>query len=222
MIMSTGHNVEAKIRDAKDTPWTKFFLRHPVTYKPGTHFMYNTPATYMQSAIVQKVTGKTVLEYLRPRLFEPLGITDPQWGTSPQGINFGGFGLFIRTEDIAKFGQLYLQGGQWDAGIRPRVLGRAGDCPPDIERQQSGQRLDQGYGFSSGGAAITHFAVTAPTANIDRHARTGRRHRHHRPAQQYATAPRPRLGQTPSRDETFPLGRKRRCTREAQEHATES
>ena len=148
MIMSTGHNVEAKIRDAKDTPWTKFFLAHPVPYKPGTHFMYNTPATYMQSAIVQKVTGKTVLEYLRPRLFEPLGITDPQWGTSPQGINFGGFGLFIRTEDIAKFGQLYLQGGQWDG----RQLVPASWVAQATARQTSNgsnpaSDWDQGYGF---------------------------------------------------------------------------
>ena len=148
MMMSTGHQVEVKLREVKDTPWTKAFLAHPVPFKPGTHFMYNTAATYMQSAIVQKVTGKTVLEYLRPRLFEPLGITDPKWEKSPQGINFGGFGLFIRTEDIAKFGQLYLQGGKWEG----KQLIPASWVAQATARQTSNgsnpaSDWDQGYGF---------------------------------------------------------------------------
>jgi CubicO group peptidase (beta-lactamase class C family) len=67
----------------------------------------------MLSAIVQKVTGETVLDYLGPRLFEPLGIERPTWEASPQGISAGGFGLSIRTEDIARFGQLYLRKGNW-------------------------------------------------------------------------------------------------------------
>ena len=92
----------------------KSFLAHPVEHKPGTHFLYNSPGTYMCSAIVQKVSGQTVLDYLRPRLFEPLGIEGAEWSTSPQGISTGGWGLFLKTEDIAKFGQLYLQNGQWN------------------------------------------------------------------------------------------------------------
>ena len=115
--MNTGHQTEAPIRvddptGQKDT-WTKTFLGHPVPFKPGTHFLYNSPATYMLSAIVQKVTGKTVLDYLRPRLFEPLGFKDPTWISSPQGITAGAYGLSIRTEEIARFGQLYLQRGMW-------------------------------------------------------------------------------------------------------------
>lgn len=110
--MATGQQTEPP--RTKDQAWTKTFLAHPVPFKPGTHFLYNTSATYMQSAIVQKVTGQTVLDYLRPRLFEPLGIDDPTWEMSPEGISTGGYGLSIRTEDIAKFGQLYLQNGQWN------------------------------------------------------------------------------------------------------------
>ena len=112
LTMSAGHQDEVNWRAAPD--WVKAFLSHPVPHKPGTHFRYNTPATYMLSAIVQKVTGQTVLEYLTPRLFEPLGIENPKWDASPQGISIGGYGLFIRTEDIAKFGQLYLQRGMWN------------------------------------------------------------------------------------------------------------
>ena len=112
LTMTAGHETEAKL--SPNVNWAKTFLAQPVPHEPGTHFKYNTPATYMLSAIVQKVTGKTVLEYLTPRLFEPLGIEKPKWDSSPQGINIGGYGLFVRTEDVAKFGQLYLQKGKWD------------------------------------------------------------------------------------------------------------
>src|SRR6516162_7335239 len=108
--MATGHQVEPPMLSS---PSAKAFLAAPVPFKPGTHFLYNTPATYMQSAIVQKVTGQTVLDYLRPKLFEPLGIEDPTWGMSREGVSLGGYGLSVRTEDIAKFGQLYLQKGMW-------------------------------------------------------------------------------------------------------------
>jgi CubicO group peptidase (beta-lactamase class C family) len=110
--MSTGH-VDEPPRPP-DAVWTKAFLAQEVPFKPGTHFLYNTSATYMLSAMVQKATGETVLDYLKPRLFDPLGIENPTWGTSPQGISLGGYGLNIRTEDIAKFGQLYLQKGKWE------------------------------------------------------------------------------------------------------------
>src|SRR6516225_3838362 len=79
--MSTGHQTEPARR--ADQPWTKTFLAQPVPFKPGTHFLYNTSATYMLSAMVQKATAMTLLEYLRPRLFEPLGIEHPEWGKSP-------------------------------------------------------------------------------------------------------------------------------------------
>ena len=68
----------------------------------------------MLSAIVQKVTGQKLVDYLYPRLFRPLGIVDVQWKESPQGINYGGWGLYLKTEDLAKLGQLYLQKGQWN------------------------------------------------------------------------------------------------------------
>ena len=109
--MSAGHQAEVKL--GPDVLSPKNFLAHPVPFKPGTHFLYNTPATFMASAMVQKATGQTVLDYLKPRLFEPLGIANPTWDANFQGISLGGYGLSVRTEDIAKFGQLYLQKGKW-------------------------------------------------------------------------------------------------------------
>ena len=113
--MNTGHDqdVTGRMRLSNQS-WVQNFLSQPVEHKPGTRFVYNSAATYMLSAIIQKATGETLLQYLTPRLFDPLGITNPSWEVSPEGINTGGWGLKIRTKDIASFGQLYLQKGKWE------------------------------------------------------------------------------------------------------------
>lgn len=115
LMMGTGHAFDTtdRLHKSPDGNWARAFLKLPVEHEPGTFFLYNTGATYMLSAILQKVTGETLLQYLQPRLFEPLGISNPAWESCPQGINTGGYGLNITTEDIAKFGQLYLQKGMW-------------------------------------------------------------------------------------------------------------
>jgi CubicO group peptidase (beta-lactamase class C family) len=144
--MSTGHQTEPPRTEKQ--PWAKSFLAHPVPFKPGTHFLYNTSATYMLSAIVQKATGETLLDYLKPRLFDPLGIEKPTWETSPQGISAGGYGLSIRTEEIAKFGQLYLQKGKWQG----KQLVAASWVEAATARQTATgsnpkSDWDQGYGY---------------------------------------------------------------------------
>ncbi len=146
LTMNAGHQDELNWR--QEPHWVKAFLAHPVPHKPGTHFRYNTPATYMLSAIVQKVTGQTVLDYLTPRLFEPLGIEKPKWETSPQGISIGGYGLFLRTEDIAKFGQLYLQKGQWNGKqLLPAEWVEQATSKQVSNGSDSNRDWDQGYGF---------------------------------------------------------------------------
>lgn len=148
LTMSIGHQTEPRLADTNQLPWTRIFLAHPVAHKPGTHFLYNTPATYMQSAIVQKVTGQTVLDYLRPRLFDPLGIEHPTWGTSPQGISLGGYGLNLRTEDIAKFGQLYLQKGRWQGKqLIPASWIEAATARQTSNGSNPKSDWDQGYGY---------------------------------------------------------------------------
>ncbi len=146
LTMSTGHQDEANLRAA--TNWTRAFLAQPVPHKPGTHFKYNTPATYMQSAIVQKVTGQTVRDYLIPRLFEPLGIADPTWDASPEGVSLGGYGLYLCTEDIAKFGQLYLQHGQWQGKqLIPRQWIEQATSKQVSNGSDPASDWAQGYGF---------------------------------------------------------------------------
>jgi CubicO group peptidase (beta-lactamase class C family) len=115
ITMTAGMEPDPTFRVAAyDTNWVRGFLTTPVKNKPGTKFLYNTLATYMLSAIVQKVTGEKVIDYLTPRLFKPLGIEGADWEVDPVGINTGGWGLRLKTEDMAKFGQLYLQKGKWN------------------------------------------------------------------------------------------------------------
>src|ERR1700744_4333192 len=114
LMMSDGQEPDPTPVVVFDTNWARKFFAIPILHEPGTKFLYNSTGTYMLAAIVQKVTGQTVLDYLKPRLFDPLSITGEDWETSPQGVNTGGWGLRLRTEDMAKFGQLYLQGGNWN------------------------------------------------------------------------------------------------------------
>lgn len=114
--MTCGHDRDAMrvLSDENTTDWEIAFLALPVEHEPGTYFVYNSLASYMLSAIVQRVTGEKVIDYLYPRLFRPLGIVGATWEESPQGINTGGWGLYLKTEDLAKMGQLFLQKGKWN------------------------------------------------------------------------------------------------------------
>jgi len=146
LSMSTGHRTEPVL--AGSAAWTKTFLEHPVLHKPGTIFLYNTPASYMLSAIVQKATGQKESEYLQSRLFTPLGIGTPRWETSPEGISIGGYGLWLRTEDIARFGQLYLQKGMWNGKpVVPTDWVTVATTRQTSNGSSPTSDWDQGYGY---------------------------------------------------------------------------
>jgi len=90
------------------------FLRIPPDREPGTVFAYNQPCTIALAKIVQRTSGSTLLDYLRPRLFEPLGIADPMgWILDSEDLEIGYSGLHVTTEVLAKLGLLYLQDGVW-------------------------------------------------------------------------------------------------------------
>ncbi len=151
LTMNSGHEVEPKAPKG-ETPSVKQFLAAPVEHVPGTHFQYNTMGTYTLSAIVTKVTGEKVVDYLQPRLFTPLGIEAPRWDASTEGNSLGGYGLYLRTEDIAKLGQLYLQKGKWnDKQIIPEswvAEATRKQVPNDPgSHVKMGNDWRQGYGF---------------------------------------------------------------------------
>jgi len=174
LMMGTGHVIDTMgpIHQAEDGDWVKAFLGVPVEKEPGTHFLYNTGATYMLSAILQKVTGVTLLCFLESRLFAPLGIKNPTWESCPKGINTGGFGLSLTTEDIAKFGQLYLQKGMWN---HQRILSEEWieeATSKQISNGDGGESdWSQGYGYQfwkcrngayRGDGAFGQFCIVMP------------------------------------------------------------
>jgi CubicO group peptidase (beta-lactamase class C family) len=174
LTMSTGHHEDAiaSFPFFSDEDPVKAFLALPVAHKPGTLFVYNTPASYVLSAIVQKVTGQPVVDYLGPRLFDPLGIRRPMWEASRQGVSLGGFGLNLRTEDIARFAQLYLQKGQWQgkpllpeawvAEATARQMSNGSSTTSDWEQGYGYQFWRCRHGFYRGDGAFGQFAIVMP------------------------------------------------------------
>ncbi|MFM8395918.1 MAG: serine hydrolase domain-containing protein, partial [Acidobacteriota bacterium] len=170
LSMSTGQHSEASNRAGDH--WTKNFLAHPFEHKPGTFFLYNTPSSHMLSAIVQKKTGQPLIEYLRPRLFTPLGIADPVWNTSPQGVTSGGWGLKLRTREIARFGQLYLQRGKWQGRqlvpeswvsiATSRQVSNGSNPRSDWEQGYGYQFWRTQHGFYRGDGAFGQYCVVMP------------------------------------------------------------
>jgi CubicO group peptidase (beta-lactamase class C family) len=150
LSMTTGQAVDtwAGMLGRPDGNWIRGFFEVPVVHAPGTWFVYNTGASYMLSAIVQKTTGLKLVDYLGPRLFAPLGIEQAAWDESPQGIAAGGIGLRIKTEDVAKFGQLYLQNGLWQGR---RLLSAAWVAEATASQVSNGEDAQsdwaQGYGY---------------------------------------------------------------------------
>src|SRR5919197_2522736 len=114
--MASGHTRdmvgEATTRDPAEP--IRGFLLIPPDHDPGTVFAYSQPCTYALASVIQRNAGMPLTRELRPRLFDPLGIGEVGWHTSPPGREQGFSGLHARTEDVAKLGQLYLQRGQWD------------------------------------------------------------------------------------------------------------
>ena len=148
LAMSTGHDQDTTARVFPQRDWVQAFLALPVEHAPGTHFSYNTAATYMLSAILQQVTGEKLLDYLRPRLLQPLGISGAKWDRCPQGINVGGSGLRVTTEAIARFGQLYLNNGVWHG---KRILSEEWIAQATARQVANGDNPEsdwnQGYGY---------------------------------------------------------------------------
>jgi CubicO group peptidase (beta-lactamase class C family) len=116
LTMRAGHAAETSgsIWRGIPTSWTAEFFKIPVVHQPGTTFMYTSAASYMLSAILTKVTGQTLHDYLKPRFFEPLGIVDEQWDLGPDNVNPGGNGLTMQTVDLLKLGILHAQNGVWE------------------------------------------------------------------------------------------------------------
>ncbi len=149
LTMSAGERtVDIAWRAKEIDDWVGAFLACPFEDKPGTRFAYNSGSTYMVSAIVQKVTGEKIVDYLKPRLFDPLGIPQPNWDTCPRGVNTGGWGLYATTETIAKFGLTYLNGGAFQGKqVIPKEWVDAATSRQIANGDDANNDGNQGYGY---------------------------------------------------------------------------
>ena len=140
----------------REDSYAKPLLASYFKHKPGTRYYYDSEGSFLLAAIIKKITGQNVIDYLKPRLFVPLGIFGMDWESNPEGINQGGWGLRLKTEDMAKFGQLYLQNGKWNgkqllpAAWIKEATSMQVDLPP--QWTQPGSIKDsndwmQGYGY---------------------------------------------------------------------------
>lgn len=134
----------------EDKNWVRYYLSKPFDRMPGERFSYDTGCTYILSAVVQQVSGETTLDFLTPRLFEPLGIEKPYWETCPMGRSLGGAGLFLRTKELLPFGQLCLQHGIYNgkrlvsADYLAQATSKQIDTQPDAPKDS---RCGYGYQF---------------------------------------------------------------------------
>ncbi|WP_241752475.1 serine hydrolase domain-containing protein [Paenibacillus alvei] len=148
--MSSGHDsppLWAEERASlQEKDWVRYYMSLPLDRVPGERFTYSSGDTFMISAMVQAAVGLTVHDYLRPRLFEPLGITEETWDTSPLGVTLGCAGLALSNEELSRFGQLLLQQGMWNGSQL---------VPADWIRLATSKQIDnegsldwcQGYGY---------------------------------------------------------------------------
>ena len=171
--MASGHDhdmwQEALARDPQEP--VRGFLLTPPDQPPGTVFAYSQPCTYTLAAIIQRRAGMRLSEYLLPRLLEPLGIGEVGWQARPPGRELGFSGLFARTEDVAKLGQLYLQRGRWgDRRLVPEGFVQEATSPRVSTPREENVDWRQGYGYQfwmsrhgfRGDGAFGQFSLVLP------------------------------------------------------------
>lgn len=117
LTMSAGIEWEedaTEYKIEKKPNWVDAILALPYPDRPGEKWLYSTGLTHLLSAVITKATGKSLAAYARENIFAKIGIMDERWGADPQGISSGGYNLYLTPREMAKFGRLYLHGGEWN------------------------------------------------------------------------------------------------------------
>lgn len=177
LSMNVGHhdNIYGNVASEKD--WVKAFLSQEIQHEPGSYYRYSTHSTYMLAAILERVTGQNLVDFLMPRLFEPLGISRPVWETCPMGITAGGMGLSVPTEGIARFGQMLLEKGKYGGRriVSEAYIELATQEQSDNRRDEVRADSAQGYGYQfflcrqgcfRGGGAFGQLCFVSPEQRI--------------------------------------------------------
>lgn len=148
------HRSDLRIGDREDHDDVRGFLELPIQHAPGTHFVYNSGASLVLGAILERRAGVRLADYLQPRLFGPLGILKPQWDRTPYGGNTGGWGIRLTTEEIARFGQFLLNKGVWNgerllssSWIEEATAYQVANKPVKSQNGVRNADWEQGYGY---------------------------------------------------------------------------
>jgi CubicO group peptidase (beta-lactamase class C family) len=173
--MASGHHddMHAEADRAGRGDLVLGLLLRPPKFEPGTFFAYNQPCTNTVAAIVRRVSGGTLVDYLRPRLFEPLDIRPYGWLTDRVGREQGYSGLHVTTESIAKLGQLYLDRGRWQGSQLLPAEWVDEATRSHVATDGENPDWSQGYGFQfwrsrhgyRGDGAFGQFMVVLPAAD---------------------------------------------------------
>jgi CubicO group peptidase (beta-lactamase class C family) len=171
--MATGHDRETYVEALKidrDDP-VRGFLQIPPDAEPGSLFMYNQPPVLALATILTRLTGERLTDYLRPRVLEPLGITELAWTQVRPGLDMGFSGVHTDVDAVARLGQLYLDDGVWNGR---RLLPEGWVADASSVQIANPQRIEPdwrcGYGFQlwmqrhgyRGDGAFGQFMVVLP------------------------------------------------------------
>ncbi len=154
LTMSVGH-ASTSYAGSGDSQ-VRSFLAAPFAHEPGTSFAYNITASHMLSHIITRVSGVSIYEYLKPRLFDPMGIEDVVWEMDNDGYNMGNGGSHMKTSDMAKMGLFLINKGKWngeqlldpswiEAATTPHIYQHPERTPDENEKAEDDG--SQGYGY---------------------------------------------------------------------------
>lgn len=164
LTMTSGREPNL-IADKAKIDWIQDFIDAPAKSMPGERFRYTNENIYMICAIVNRVAGMSVIDYLTPRLFEPLHIERPFWETDQKGIEAGGWGLYLRTEDMAKFILCYLNKGEYNGKqVIPQWFAEDAVKPLVDNRDNEAELGDSSNGY---GYCFWHNYYMENTARAD-------------------------------------------------------
>jgi CubicO group peptidase (beta-lactamase class C family) len=159
-----GYTAEMSVRDlllmatpydrttytVNDDNWARTFYTAQPSHRGGAVFSYDTSGTVALTALVEKLSGQNLVDYLRPRLFEPLGFSPDVWCVErPEGGAWGGSGLICSVHDLARFGLFLLHQGNWQGRqlISPSYMAEATSPLIDNRVFTSGPEFQFGYGY---------------------------------------------------------------------------
>lgn len=145
LTMSSGITLN-EVNELVEPDWVGGVFTRELAFEPGSRFMYNSMNSYLLAALIRETSGQSLMEFLMPRLFAPMGFGPVGWEKSLAGVEKGGWGMYLTPEDMAKFGQLYLQKGKWCVDGKMKQLVPAGWVKQSSSVQITGENGEE-YGF---------------------------------------------------------------------------